>query len=151
MKSEQLLLALENWLTSELAGLELPDPDSTCTTGPEVHLHSLPERGLGDDKSWPFVVARLAAGNTQEEQADESVVLGIGVYAPDNQRLAGLLTARVLDTIRAGLMRDRIIGKKFEIILPISFTAPEPGREWNDYHFVTIETQWKYMLQRRPL
>ncbi len=151
MKSEELMLALESWIVQTMAGLELPCPRSGHQGPPQVYLHALPDRGLGDQTAWPFIVARLASGKTDEERADETVMLGIGVYAPEDQRLAGLLTARCLDTIRAGLLRDRIIGKKFEVVLPVSFAAPEPGREWHDYHFVTVETHWKYMLPRRSL
>ncbi|MDE7064853.1 MAG: hypothetical protein K2O70_05195, partial [Desulfovibrionaceae bacterium] len=71
--------------------------------------------------------------------------------APESQEQAGLLTAEILDVLRASLMRQRLLADMFDLELPLKGSQPEPRKQWNEYHLATLITRWNYAISRRPL
>lgn len=155
MKSYDLLLSLRDFLRHELAALSLPDPFSGQDAHPRVFIHNLPDRqtATGDTPAtYPFVIIRLAEGETDDNgcRCIDTVVLAVGVWSPESQEQAGLLAARTLDFLRISLRAQRLIGERFELE-ELSFTQPEPKRQWNEYHLATVNTRWNYTIPRRAV
>lgn len=153
MKSYDLLLAVRDFLRAELRNLPLPDPSSGLDAAPRVFVHNLPDRRDDADEypaSYPFVIVRLAEGETDDSQCRcvDALVLVVGVWAPESQEQAGLLTAQTLDAIRISLRAGRVIDDRFELE-ELGFTQPEPQRQWNEYHLATVNTRWNYTIPRR--
>ena len=150
MKSRQLLLALRDFLRANLQDTLLPDPETGATITPRVFIHNLPDARDGD-AAYPFVVVRLGTYESDEEQCEDTVSLAVGVWAPENQEQAGLLTAETLDALRAVLMRQRLLADTFDLALPLEGSQPEPRKQCNEYHLATLITRWNYAISRRPL
>lgn len=153
MKSYDLILGLRDFLCKELAGLSLPEPSSGLDIAPRVFIHNLPDRlsESGDlPATYPFVIIRLAEGETDDAQniCTDSVLLVVGVWAPESQEQAGLLTAQTLDFLRISLRAKRLINERFELE-EVGFTQPEPQKQWNEYHLATVNTRWNYTIPRR--
>lgn len=136
--------------------------ESECCTGcaaerhlhdVRVFLHGLPEE-LGEG-CYPFVVIRWAEGRQEDTQtqtlAHETVGFVLGVYAPENQEQAGLLTAELLDAVRQILWRNRLLAKMFELVPPLRSGIPSPKEKWNQYHMATVEAEWNYVLPPRGM
>ncbi len=155
MKSYDLILALHSFLFNELAGISLPDPVSRRDITPRIFIHNLPDRvsETGDPPaSYPFVIIRLAGGETDDAlcRCTDTVVLAVGVWSPESQEQAGLLTVQMLDFLRISLRAARIIGKRFELE-ELSVTQPEPHKQWNEYHLSSVNTRWNYTIPRRAV
>ena len=150
MKSRQLLLALRDFLRERLKDTLLPDPATGAALAPRVFLHNLPDARDGD-AAYPFVIVRLGSYESDEEQCEDTVSLAVGVWSPESQEQAGLLTAETLDALRAALMRQRLVGEIFDLVLPLEGNQPEPRKQWNEYHLATLITRWNYAIPRRGL
>lgn len=155
MKSCDLILALRDFLVKELAPLSLPDPSTGHDVSPRVFIHNLPDRlsESGDlPAGYPFVIIRLAGGETDDNQCrcTDTLVLAVGVWSPESQEQAGLLAAQTLDFLRISLRSARILGERFELE-ELSVTQPEPKRQWNEYHLATVNTRWNYTIPRRAV
>ncbi len=155
MKSYDLILALRDVLRKELAALSLPDTLTGFDVSPRVFIHNLPDRQTvaGEPPAaWPFIIVRLAEGETDDNQCRciDTVVLAVGVWAPESQEQAGLLAARTLDFLRITLRSARLIGERFELE-ELSVTQPEPQKQWNEYHLATVNTRWNYTIPRRAV
>lgn len=155
MKSYDLILGLRDFLCKELAGLSLPEPSSGLDIAPRVFIHNLPDRlsESGDlPATYPFVIIRLAEGETDDNQCRciDTVVLAVGVWAPESQEQAGLLAAQTLDFLRISLRATRIIDERFELE-ELNVTQPEPQKQWNEYHLATVNTRWNYTIPRRAV
>lgn len=155
MKSYDLILSLRDFLRKELAVLPLPDPITGFDVSPHVFIHNLPDRlsESGDlPASYPFVIIRLAEGETDDNQCRciDTVMLVVGVWALESQEQAGLLAAQTLDAIRISLRATRIIGERFELE-ELNVTQPEPRKQWNEYHLATVNTRWNYTIPRRAV
>lgn len=155
MKSYDLILTLRDVLREEFAGLSLPDPNTGVDVSPRVFIHNLPDRlsESGDlPATYPFVIIRLAEGETDDNQCRciDTVVLAVGVWAPESQEQAGLLTAQTLDFLRISLRAKRLINERFELE-EAGFTQPEPQKQWNEYHLATVNTRWNYTIPRRAV
>lgn len=155
MKSYDLILSLRDFLRTELAVLPLPDPITGFDVSPHVFIHNLPDRlsESGDlPASYPFVIIRLAEGETDDNQCRciDTVMLVVGVWAPESQEQAGLLATQTLDAIRISLRAARIIGERFELE-ELNVAQPEPQKQWNEYHLATVNTRWNYTIPRRAM
>ena len=155
MKSYDLMLALRDFLRKELAELPLPDPNTGFDVSPHVFIHNLPDRQTAAGEipaAWPFVIVRLDEGETDDDQClcIDTVVLAVGVWAPESQEQAGLLAAQTLDAIRISLRATRIIGERVELE-ELNITQPEPQKQWNEYHLATVKTRWNYTIPRRAV
>lgn len=155
MKSYDLILALRDFLRKELAVLPLPDPITGFDVSPHVFIHNLPDRQTAAGETpaaWPFAIVRLAEGETDDNQCRciDTVVLAVGVWAPESQEQAGLLAVQTLDAIRISLRATRIIGERFELE-ELNVTQPEPRKQWNEYHLATVNTRWNYTIPRRAV
>lgn len=155
MKSYDLILALRDFLRRELAVLPLPDPNTGVDVSPRVFIHNLSDRlsENGDlPATYPFVIIRLAEGETDDNQCRciDTVVLAVGVWAPESQEQAGLLAAQTLDFLRISLRATRIIDERFELE-ELNATQPEPQKQWNEYHLATVNTRWNYTIPRRAV
>lgn len=157
MRTRKLLLDLHDLLTAGLRDYPFPAPDSDEGAGEacdvRVFLHGLPEE-LGEG-CYPFVVIRWAEGRQEDTQtqtlAHETVGFVLGVYAPENQEQAGLLTAELLDAVRQILWRNRLLAKMFELVPPLRSGIPSPKEKWNQYHMATVEAEWNYVLPPRGM
>ena len=155
MKSYDLMLALRDFLRKELAELPLPDPNTGFDVSPHVFIHNLPDRQTAAGEipaAWPFVIVRLDEGETDDDQClcIDTVVLAVGVWAPESQEQAGLLAAQTLDAIRISLRATRIIGERC-VLDELNITQPEPQKQWNEYHLATVKTRWNYTIPRRAV
>ena len=155
MKSYDLILSLRDFLRNELAGISLPEPSSGLDIAPRVFIHNLPDRRSenGDlPATYPFIIIRLAEGETDDNQCrcTDTLILAVGVWAPENQEQAGLLAAQILDFLRISLRAKRLIGGRFELE-ELSITQPEPQKQWNEYHLATVNTRWNYTIPRRAV
>lgn len=150
MRSRHLLLALRDFLKESLKDCALPDPETGTDAAPRVFLHNLPDARTGD-VAYPFVIARLGTYDCDEERCEDTVSLAVGVWSPQSQEQAGLLTAHTLDVLRAALMRRRLLAQTFDLVLPLEGSQPEPRKQWNEYHLATLITRWNYAVPRRPL
>ena len=155
MKSYDLILALRDFLRQELTALSLPDPLAGHDVSPRVFIHNLPDRQTAAGEmpaTYPFIIIRLAEGETDDAQniCTDSVLLVVGVWAPESQEQAGLLTARTLDFLRISLRARRLISERFELE-ELSITQPEPQKQWNEYHLATVNTRWNYTIPRRAV
>ena len=155
MKSYDLILALRDFLVKELAALSLPDPFSGHDVSPRVFIHNLPDRQTAPGETpatYPFIIIRLAEGEADDNQCRciDTVVLAVGVWSPESQEQAGLLTAQTLDFLRISLRAKRLISERFELE-ELSVTQPEPKRQWNEYHLATVNTRWNYTIPRRAV
>lgn len=152
MKSRELLLAVADFLRAELSTTLFPDPDGS-ELAPRVFLHNVPESP--DSGSYPFVILRLGAVENTETaagcEAEDTVLMALGVWSEDGPEAVGLMGATLMDIIRAALMRQRQVAEKFDLVLPLTGASPEPDRQWNQYHMATIVTRWNYPTPRRPL
>lgn len=155
MKSYDLICAVRDFLRAELRNLPLPDPAAGRDAAPRVFVHNLPDRREDEDEypaTYPFVIVRLAEGDTDDTlcRCVDTLVLVVGVWAPESQEQAGLLTAQTLDAIRISLRAGRVIGGRFELE-ELGFSQPEPKRQWNEYHLATVNTRWNYTFPRRAV
>lgn len=152
MKSRKLLLDLESLLTAELRSYPFPAPDGgTCDV--RVFLHGLPEE-MGEE-CFPFVIIRWTEGRLEDTETQtlglETVGFVLGVYAPDDQRQAGIITAELLDAVRQILWRNRLLARMFDLQPPLRSGIPSPKEKWNQYHMATVEATWNYVLPPRGM
>ena len=152
MKSHDLILALRDFLQAEMMGWSLPDPHTGADVSPRVFIHNLPDRQNEVDSVYPFIIVRLAEGETHDADCRcvDSLLLAVGVWAPQSQEQAGLLLAQTLDFLRIGLRAERIIGECFELE-ELRFAQPDPQKQWNEYHMATVNTRWNYTIPRRAV
>lgn len=155
MKSYDLICAVRDFLRAELRNLPLPDPATNLDAAPRVFVHNLPDRRDDAEEypsTYPFVIVRLAEGETDDSRCRcvDTLVLVVGVWAPESQEQAGLLTALTLDWLRSSLRAGRVIDGRFELE-ELGVTQPEPQRQWNEYHLATVDARWNYTIPRRAV
>lgn len=154
MRSRELLLALEEVFKKELGDYLFPS-----TLGADqpvrIFLHSWPQEQ--DEDVFPSIVIRWAGSEMEEVEQEASIVetiaIAIGVYAPDNQRQAGILLAELNDAVMQILHRyqNRVVAGRFQREWAIESEQPSPERKWSEYHAATIVTKWHYNVPITPL
>lgn len=155
MRSRELLLAVRDMLTEAMNEYPFPSPCGH-SEDLEVFMHGLPdEQGR---RTYPFVCIRWVSGELDESaeiyagaECKEELAIVLGVYAPKNQEQAGLILAELLDWTRAVLRRNRIVGGKFELILPLKSSIPDPEKQWIEYHMATIFPEYQYAIPSTPV
>lgn len=153
MRSHELLLALEEVFKKELDGYLFPSDSGEKPV--QVFLHSWPQDQLID--AFPSIVIRWAGSEMEEDGPqfiiEETIAIGIGVYAPKDQRQAGILLAELNDAVLQILHKysNRLVANRFERSWPILCQQPEPDRKWSEYHAATIVTKWDYPVPVTPL
>ena len=152
MKTYDLICALRDFLQTELKGMSLPDPLMGQDVSPRVFIHNVPDRQDAAPGTYPFIIVRFAEGRTDDNQCrcEDEILLAVGIWAPDSQEQAGLLTAATLDFLRISFRSRRLIADRFEMI-ELEASQPEPQKQWNEYHLATVTTRWNYTIPRRAV
>ena len=162
MRVHKLLLDLEAFLKASLADYGMPDPMAA------PGMLGLPQIFFGNVQDsppdalpgrFPFIVVRWSEGESEEDPGggisnEEEIALILGVYAPQGHAEAELVTAALLDHLRAAFMRSRSIpGEEnvFDLVLPLRAAKPDPEKKQHLYHIATLITRWRHMTPRRPL
>lgn len=178
MKTRDMMLAVKAMLAKALEDYPFPVPEAATELsspvpgeavsrkggGParvlrpaasdlKVFLHGLPDEQ--ENGTYPFVCVRWAKGDLNEGMGIagcmETLALIIGVHAPRSQEQAGLLLAEALDWIRAVLRRNRIVGDRYELKLPLSASIPDYEKRWNEFHMATVFAEYNYAIPPTPL
>lgn len=98
---------------------------------PQVLTGFLPSKHSEYGPDFPFVIVRVLKGTDASEQSTVTIRLYIGTYSEDEKN-GWRDVANIIERIRIELLRQRIIGKRFRVELPIEFEIPEeqPIPEW---------------------
>ena len=151
--SRLLLTSLCDFVEDSVRHYPFPSTDGAFRDV-RVFLHGLPEEQ--ESEPYPFVIVRWMDGETASEPDGQTilrdtVMLGIGVYSPKDQRQAGILCAELLDCLRRALWRKRLLAERFELVEPLRSSGVESGRQMHRFHLVTIETVWNYAWPPKAL
>lgn len=147
MTSRALLQALMIFVTKAVEDYPFPSASGEWRDC-RVFLHGLPDGQ--DEETYPFVVVRWQEGEIESlEDArtilQDTVLLILGVHAPQSQEQAGLLCAELLDCLRRALWKQRILDRRFELVEPLRSSMLEPGRQQHRFYMASIVTVWNYV------
>lgn len=147
-----LLSELEKFLAATLRGYPFPAPDG-APLDCKVFQYGLPEGQ--EEKTYPFVIIRWVEGeiSSQEDQTtllQDTILLALGVYNPQDPAHSAILLAELIDCLRAAIWRERVLASRFELET-LRCQIVEPGRQQHRYHLVTMETKWNYIWPSNSL
>ncbi|MEC1744122.1 hypothetical protein [Schinkia azotoformans] len=105
---------------------------------PQVLTGFLPSKRSAYGPDFPFVIVRALKGSDASEQSTVTIRLYIGTYSEDEKNGWRDVT-NIIERIRTEILKQRVIGKKFKVELPIEFEIPEeqPIPEW--FGFMTLQ------------
>lgn len=153
MTSRKLLLSLCEFVEDSVKSYPFPSPEEKMQDV-RVFLHGLPEEQ--EAGIFPFVIVRFTDSEIASERDGQTilrdtVLLALGVYAPKDQRQAGLLCAELLDCLRRAIWKKRLLAEVFELVEPLRASCPDSGRQMHRYHWATLETVWNYTWPPKAL
>src|SRR5690606_38826526 len=122
-----LVLELENFVEEVVKNysLETKDKDGK-RKAPQVLPGWLPPKDpeKKDDPDFPFVLVRFLDADDNEDQAEATIALIIGVYSKETTE-AWQDVVSIMERIWLELFKKRIIGKRYQIQYPIKMSMPE--------------------------
>lgn len=156
MTPYDLLEQLQIYASEKLSNLILPVNTSPSKPKeercPEVFKMNLPDKKAQTEKV-PYLVLQFLNGtDEQQEGQPEYASCRVRIIAcaySDDLSEGPLHVLNMLTRLRTALLRDRIIGKKYELILPLEYLVypdnPAP------YFFGEMMSTWKIPVIRREI
>lgn len=108
-----------------------------------VYPQNLPvKKNPDDDNHFPFLIIRIADGEGQDEESDDTCrILFIAGICDDDEKYQGYKDiANIIEKIRQHLFRQRVFDSKYEIVYPYNW-AIQDDDEYPHY-FGGIDTNW---------
>lgn len=149
----ELLLDLKQDLDQLFADAAFRDPEvedeteSGAWISPRIYLGALPPKRKKSQMGYdfPFIVLRTPSGEDQEEHSDISVQIICGIYTAQDEEAGANDIQNMLDNIRQRLLAKRIISRKFELQLPVSWNtgSDEERNQPHPYYLGQIDSTWR--------
>lgn len=146
MRSKELLLAVKKEIEEKSSAIFIKTPL-------KVFIHNVPLQAVSEEMvNYPFVIIRLSEKEIEEHYTQDTLILALGIYEPNNTEKAGLDLAELQDMLTRLFYENRIVGDFFDVLLPIKASQIEPDRKWHEYHISSLEITFQYnSLPLRPL
>jgi hypothetical protein len=142
-----LLTELKSALENHFSGTAFRDPGREDTfIAPRFYINALPpKRKKGqDNEDFPFIVVRAPEGEDAQDHARITTQIICGIYSAEDQPGGANDIQNMVDRVRGYLLANRILAKKFELQLPLSWQmgTDEERNQPHPYYVGTITANW---------